>query len=126
MDKHTVRNRVDGSVDIPASAQLYASNLSKWVDENEIPVADIEAAVDSVFNDAKDTSQPIPKTALIGYATMILAPNHTNLAAVQSRIDGFLKFSARFFPIKGKGGGIKRICKAGEEVQNQIQTETGT
>ena len=49
MDKYTVRGN-DGSVDVAASVNVYAVTLSKWVDENEIPVADIEAAVDSVYN----------------------------------------------------------------------------
>lgn len=126
MDKYVVRNRVDGSVDVAASAQSYAVALAKWVEENEIPIADVEAAVDSVFDKAKDGKMPIPKIALIGYATMELSPNHKNLAAVQTRIDNFLKFSARFFPIKGKGGGIQRICKAGEEELHQGTAETGT
>ncbi len=126
MDKYTVRNRVDGSVDIAASANNYAVALAKWVDEYEIPITDIIAAVDSVFDNAKDSKLPIPKVALIGYATMVLAPTHKNLAAVQARIDGFLKFSDRFFPIKGKGGGIQRICKVGEEELHQAAAETGT
>ncbi len=125
MDKHTVRKSEDGSVDIAASVNAYAATLSKWVDENEIPVAVLEAAVDSVFDDQK-SNDPLPKTALIAYATGALSPDHSKLASVQTRIEAFLKGSSRFYPIKGKNGGIKRICRKGEEDQHQAPTETGT
>ena len=46
MDKYMVRS-TDGSVDVAASANAYATALTKWAAENEVPAADIEAAVES-------------------------------------------------------------------------------
>lgn len=125
MDKYTVRFSKDGSVDVNASVNAYASVLTKWIDENEIPVADVEAAVDSVF-DEQGSDKPLPKTALIAYATTALKPAHSKITSAQTRIEAFLRGSPRFYAIKGKNGGYRRICRVGEEDQQQASAATGT
>lgn len=113
MDKHTIRNKVDGSVDVSASVNTYAAALSKWVSENEIPSEDIKNALDSVFATVP-VGSTIPKAALIAYATTALNPSPGKMTAFQSRIEAFLRGSPDYFSVMGKGGGIRKVTPEAE------------
>lgn len=114
MDKYTVRTST-GEVDVAASANNYASALSAWKTENEIPTLDIETAVEAVF----DQHAKLPMPALLNAAVNELGATPTQFKALTERVGAYVRGQAvagRLEISKGKGGGVFRICRPGEVV----------
>jgi hypothetical protein len=115
MDKFVVRS-TDGSVDVAASANAYALTLTKWVAENEVPVTDIEAAVESVFD---QHSGKLPMPALLNAAVNELGATPTQFKALTERCVAYIRGQAtlgRLEITKGKGGGVSRIALPGQPI----------
>lgn len=114
MDKYTQRGN-DGSVDVAASANAYASALTKWAAENEVPAADIEAAVESAF----DQHAKLPMPALLHIAVNELSQDPAQFKPLTERCGAYVRGQAalgRLEITKGKGGGVSRICRPGEPI----------
>lgn len=114
MDKYTVRNS-SGEVDVAASANNYANALTSWKSENEIPVADIEAAVEAVFN--KHPKLPMP--ALLSAAVNELSDAPEAFKALTERVGAYVRGQAtlgRLEISKGKGGGVSRLALPGQPI----------
>lgn len=114
MDKYTVRG-TDGSVDVAASANAHALALTKWIAENEVPVADIEAAVEAVF----DKHPKLPMPALLSAAVNELSDSPEAFKALTERCRAYVQGQAtlgRLEIAKGKGGGVSRLALPGEPI----------
>ena len=113
MDKYTVRG-TDGSVDVAASANAYALALTSWVSTNETPSADIEAAVEAVFD---QHTGKLPMPALLNAAVNELGATPAQFKALTERCGAYVRGQAtlgRLEITKGKGGGVSRLCLPGE------------
>lgn len=114
MDKFVVRG-TDGSVDVAASAGAYALALTKWVAENEVPVTDIETAVEAVF----DQHKKLPMPALLSAAVNELGATPAQFKALTERCGSYVRGQAtlgRLEITKGKGGGVSRIALPGQPI----------
>lgn len=114
MDKFVVRG-TDGSVDVAASANAYATALNKWVAENEVPVSDIETAIEAVF----DQHNKLPMPALLSAAVNELGATPAQFKALTERCGSYVRGQAtlgRLEITKGKGGGVSRIALPGQPI----------
>jgi hypothetical protein len=115
MDKFT-RRGTDGSVDVAASANAYAKALTEWAALNEIPSADIEAAVEAVF-DSHEGRLPMP--ALLSFAVQELSSEPNQFKTLTDRVHAYVKGQAEVGRLnigKGKGGGVARLALPGEPI----------
>lgn len=115
MDKFT-RRGTDGSVDVAASANAYAKALTEWAAQNEIPSAEIETAVEAVF-DAHEGRLPMP--ALVSFAVQELSAAPEQFKTLSDRVHAYVKGQAEVGRLnigKGKGGGVARLARPGEPI----------
>lgn len=115
MDKHTVRDS-SGAVDVAASANAYATALTKWVGENELATDTIEMAIESVF-DRHPGRLPMP--ALLGAAVNELNVEPAQHKSVTQRAHDYVSGQAKLGRLevaKGKGGGVSRLARPGEPI----------
>jgi hypothetical protein len=114
MDKYTVRDS-NGSVDVAASANAYAAALANWVVENETPTADIEAAVEAVFDQHPKLTMP----TLLSHVVHELGATPEQFKALTERSGAYVRGQAtlgRLEITKGKGGGVARLARPGEPI----------
>jgi hypothetical protein len=118
MDKFTVRNS-DGSVNVSQSTAAYTKALTDWVASNQTPVADLERAVDSVF-DAHSSRIPMP--ALISLAVQNLSSDPTQFQALSGRVRTYVKSQCgeggRLQVVKGTHGGVERLARPSESLDS--------
>lgn len=123
MDKFTVRNSVDGSIDLNASTANYRNALAKFMAENEISTETIQNAVDAVFNEhpSVDAKTPMRITipVLVSYVMGKIDHKPAQYAAIEARVKAFLKGSPRFDSSKGKGGGVSRVSLVAEVLEQK-------
>jgi hypothetical protein len=115
MDKHTVRDS-SGAVDVAASANAYATALTKWCAENEVASDTIELAVETAF-DRHPGRLPMP--ALLSAAVNELAPEPAQFKTLSQRVHDYVRGQAKLGRLdigKGKGGGVERLARPGEPI----------
>ncbi len=115
MDKFT-RRGTDGSVDVAASANAYAKALTEWAAQNEIPSAEIESAVEAVF-DSHEGRLPMP--ALLSFAVQELSSDPNQFKTLTERVHAYVKGQSETGRLnigKGKGGGVARVARPGEPI----------
>lgn len=115
MDKYMVRSKVNGSVDVVASAANYANALTAWVAENEFDTNEIRDAIDAVF-DAQPKEQRLTLPVLVSYTMGHLKPSADQFSNVEDSIRAYVKANPRFHSSKGKNGGVLRLALEGEEI----------
>lgn len=118
MDKFTVRG-TDGSVDVAASADAYAAALTDWVTKNEIPTETIELAVEAAFD--AFPGQRLPMPSLLHEAVSRLGSSPASHKTLTDRVHAYVKGQCdenrgRLDIQKGKGGGVQRLARPGEEI----------
>lgn len=118
MDKFTKRD-MDGSVDVAASANAYASALTKWVAENEIASDTIETAVETVFD--RFNGQRLPMPALLSLSVGELGATPEQHKPLTMRVHAYVSGQSnegkgRLDISKGKGGGVLRLAKPGQTI----------
>lgn len=118
MDKFTKRG-MDGSVDVVASAQAYASALTKWAAENEIAGEKIENAVEAVFDQFPGQTLPMP--ALLNLSVAKIGGTPEQHKTLTNRVHAYVsgqcnKNTGRLEVSKGKGGGVLRLAKPGQTI----------
>jgi hypothetical protein len=118
MDKFTVRGS-DGSVDVSASANAYAKALTEWVGKNEIATETIESAVEAVFDAFPDQRLAMP--SLLHEAVSRLNGTPASHKTLSERVHAYIKGqtadnTGRLDVQKGKGGGVLRLARPGEEI----------
>jgi hypothetical protein len=121
MDKYTVRG-TDGAVDVAASANAYAVALTKWAAENEVASETIESAVESVFD---CYSGRLPMPALLSMAVNELGGTPDQHRVLTDRVHAYVKGqcadnTGRIDIGKGKGGGVLRLARPGEEIPARV------
>ena len=115
MDKFTVRDS-SGSVDVAASANAYATALTKWCAENEVASDTIEMAVEAVF-DRHPGRLPMP--ALLSAAVNELGATPAQFKTLTDRVHSYVSGQAKTGRLeigKGKGGGVSRLARPGEPI----------
>lgn len=118
MDKHTVFSN-DGTADLTASTNAYAKALADWKQANEIPVDQIEAAVEAVFDRFPDQRLPMP--ALLNLTVAELSTSPAQFKTLQNSVHGYVtgqsaKNTGRIDIAKGKNGGVQRLALPGQPV----------
>lgn len=119
MDKHTVRGP-DGSIDFSASGNKYLAALREYADKNEVDTALIVDAMDYVFDESpskdpeKLTRLTIGNLASRVSIALKVDPSLHNM--VELRVRAIVKNQPRFHSLKGKGGGVARLARAGEPI----------
>ena len=114
MDKFTVRKQ-DGSVDVAASTEAYATALSKWVNTHEVSNEEIDKQLSLVFDDYPGN---VPTNFLVCLAARNLSVNSEAFPALKKRVHSFLKMelasSTKYALLRGVGGGVTRISKSSD------------
>lgn len=108
MDKFTKRG-TDGSVDVAASANAYAKELTEWCAKNEIPAEQIAGAVNTVLD--RHAGKNIPMPALLSMASQELGSTPDTFKVLSDRVHAYVTGQASaelLFVTKGKGGGVSR------------------
>ena len=121
MDKFTVRDSV-GSVDVDASVAAYAQALSQWVVENETPLDKVERALEAVFDERPNTRLPTP--FLVSLTVQEMKQDPSLFKSLSNRVAAYIKGecannTGRLHITKGKGGGVMRLARPGEEIPSR-------
>lgn len=121
MDMNQIVRNTDGSVDLNASVAAFTKQLRDWMQANEIKPELLDAAIDAVFDENKD-SERLPKSALVTLAVTRLNLNASQLSTVTERLSKYITTQPRFLTHKGKNGGVQRLALPGQPIP-QIQKE---
>jgi hypothetical protein len=112
MDTKFLKRGSDGSVDIAASASAYATALTEWCAQNEIPSEKIANAVNTVLG--RHTGR-IPMPALLSLSVQELGATPETFKVLSDRVHAYVTGqtkAGKLFVTKGKGGGVSREAPA--------------
>lgn len=101
---------VNGSVDMDATLANIRKALASELEANQALDAQIESALDTVYNRLGVDIFPGPEVVAMAAATLV-GTELTRMATVSDQIRDYLSRSARFVGERGRKGGLRRLSK---------------
>jgi len=129
MEKFTIRNE-DGTINFDASAEAFRAALVAQAAEGEKLGADIETAVDAVFD---EKGARLPKQMLIDGVLAKLGRTPENHSTLTRAVEDYLRRNTskdkgvdgrRIAALKGQKGGLQRLALPGQPVTALVSETT--
>jgi hypothetical protein len=116
-EEYAIRG-ADGSVDQEATVTRFAEQLATFAEQDRIVSQTVMTALNAAFDaqPVKGVHLAMPSVVFLTMKELHLDES-TNIPALQAKIGSVVRSSPEFKVVRGKGGGVVRVCDMAPEAK---------